>query len=112
MFGIRSIMAIMVALATLSVFSPPAQAQQGTKIGTLTCNLSPSIGFIIGSQQRMACRFIPDGPYPHFAELWRARMQVPVALSALVSAWAQTFFMAVRDARSRCSRSPSKGRLE
>ena len=62
MFGIRSIMAIMVALGALSVFSSSAQAQ--TKIGTLACNISPSVGFIIGSQQRMACRFIPDGPFP------------------------------------------------
>jgi hypothetical protein len=64
MFGIRSIMATMAALVALSVFSPSAEAQQGTKIGTLTCSISPSIGFIIGSQQRMACRFVPDGPYP------------------------------------------------
>ena len=64
MLGIRSLVAIVTALVALSVYSPSAQAQQGTKVGTLTCNISPSIGFIIGSQQRMACRFIPDGPYP------------------------------------------------
>jgi hypothetical protein len=62
MFSNRSIMAIMVALGALWVFSSSAQAQ--TKIGTLTCNISPSVGFIIGSQQRMACRFQPDGPFP------------------------------------------------
>jgi hypothetical protein len=46
--------------------APPASAQalQGTKVGVLTCRLSPSIGFIIGSHQQLACRFVPDGPFP------------------------------------------------
>src|SRR5262249_24258470 len=30
----------------------------------LSCALSPSIGFIVGSRQQMACQFTPDGPYP------------------------------------------------
>ncbi|MGY4425117.1 hypothetical protein ACVWY2_007566 [Bradyrhizobium sp. JR6.1] len=30
----------------------------------LNCKLAPSIGLIIGSTQRMSCRFIPNGPYP------------------------------------------------
>jgi len=41
-----------------------AQAPQGTSAGVLTCKLAPSIGLIIGSQQRMACRFNPNGSYP------------------------------------------------
>ena len=41
-----------------------AQAPGGTNVGTLTCKMSPSIGFIIGSRQRMACRFQPSGPFP------------------------------------------------
>jgi uncharacterized protein DUF992 len=41
-----------------------AQAPQGQKIGSLSCRIAPSIGLLIGSQQRMACRFVPDGPYP------------------------------------------------
>jgi len=45
---------------------PPAVAQtpSGTKVGMLACTLSPSIGFIVGSRQTMACRFNPDGPFP------------------------------------------------
>jgi len=38
-----------------------ALAQQGAKVGTLACRLSPSIGLIIGSHQRMACQFTPTG---------------------------------------------------
>jgi len=45
---------------------PPAAGQtpSGTKVGMLACTLSPSIGFIVGSRQTMACRFTPDGPFP------------------------------------------------
>jgi hypothetical protein len=41
-----------------------AQAQQWVNVGNLTCRLSPSIGLIVGSQQRMACRFQPSGRPP------------------------------------------------
>jgi Protein of unknown function (DUF992) len=37
---------------------PAANAQQSTQIGTLTCSLQPTIGLIIGSRQRMNCRFV------------------------------------------------------
>src|SRR6202521_5466444 len=40
------------------------QAPSGTKVGTLNCQLAPSIGFIIGSHQPMRCRYTPDGPFP------------------------------------------------
>jgi hypothetical protein len=54
-------------LAALSIgLAAPAAAQapQGTTAGVLTCQLAPSIGLIFGSQQRMACRFAPNGAYP------------------------------------------------
>jgi hypothetical protein len=36
----------------------PAAAQpQATQAGTLTCNMGPSVGLIIGSRQRMQCAF-------------------------------------------------------
>jgi hypothetical protein len=57
--------ALVTVTLILVVGSPSfAQAPQGQKVGALTCRLSPSIGLIIGSQQRMACRFLPDGPFP------------------------------------------------
>src|SRR5450631_1988652 len=60
---------VLVALA--ATFVSPAIAQQppGTSVGTLTCKMAPSIGLIFGSQQRMACRFAPNGPYPPEAYL-------------------------------------------
>jgi Protein of unknown function (DUF992) len=54
----------LVALAIAWVAPAAAQAPQGTAAGVLTCQLAPSIGLIFGSQQRMACRFAPNGPYP------------------------------------------------
>ena len=59
-------------LAALAIgLSAPAAAQapQGTTAGVLTCQLAPSIGLIFGSQQRMACRFAPNGAYPPEAYL-------------------------------------------
>ncbi len=40
------------------------QVPSGTKIGTLNCELAPSIGFIIASHDPMRCRYTPDGPFP------------------------------------------------
>jgi len=60
----RFVMTVLVALAA-AAFSPAgAQTPPGTAVGTLTCNLAPSIGLILGSRQRMACRFQPNGPFP------------------------------------------------
>jgi hypothetical protein len=44
--------------------SPAAAQTPGTSVGALSCRMAPSIGLIFGSQQRMACRFQPSGPYP------------------------------------------------
>jgi Protein of unknown function (DUF992) len=41
-----------------------AQSPPGTNTGVLACKMAPSIGLILGSRQRMACRFVPNGPYP------------------------------------------------
>ena len=61
---------VLAALAMAWVSPAIAQAPpQGTAAGTLTCNLAPSIGLLIGSQQRMSCRFNPTGGYPPEAYL-------------------------------------------
>lgn len=44
--------------------APPPVAPPGVKVGTLGCTLSPTIGLVVGSLQRMDCRFTPDGPFP------------------------------------------------
>jgi hypothetical protein len=38
----------------------PAMAQQPTKVGTLTCDISGGIGMIVTSQKTMACNFAPS----------------------------------------------------
>ena len=55
---------MLVGLVVLSAPSANAQTMPTTSAGTLTCQMAPSIGLIIGSRQRMACRFVPNGPYP------------------------------------------------
>lgn len=57
------ILAVVVALGALGA-ATAASAQGRAKVGTLNCNLSPSIGFIIGSRQRVSCRYVPGGPFP------------------------------------------------
>jgi hypothetical protein len=61
----KNLMAL-VLLAPAATFVSPANAQNppGTSVGTLTCNMAPSIGLLFGSRQRMACRFQPSGPFP------------------------------------------------
>ena len=41
-----------------------AQAPQGGTAGVLTCRLAPSIGLLIGSRQRMSCRYVPNAGGP------------------------------------------------
>ena len=55
---------IVLVLPVLSAPLAYAQTAQGTNVGTLTCKLSPSIGLIIGSRQRMVCRYQPNGSFP------------------------------------------------
>ena len=55
---------ILIGLTVASASSAVAQTVPTTAAGTLTCQLAPSIGLILGSRQRMACRFVPNGPFP------------------------------------------------
>ena len=52
----------MLALLTVACASGPAASQQSSyaKSGVLNCTMSPSIGFIIGSHQTLACRFVSN----------------------------------------------------
>jgi hypothetical protein len=57
------VMAVFFALGTLSL-ATDAWSQGRAKVGMLNCNMAPTVGFIIGSKQRVSCRYIPDGPWP------------------------------------------------
>jgi Protein of unknown function (DUF992) len=54
------------AFAVMVTFVPPAvgETTSSVKAGVLTCKLSPSIGFIIGSHQTMKCEYTPNNPHP------------------------------------------------
>ena len=43
------------------VITPPAPS---TKVGILTCDIGPNVGFVVGGRQNLACQFVPNGPYP------------------------------------------------
>ena len=52
------------AAALAASLSMPAQAQERIQAGSLTCDVSAGIGFIIGSQRTVNCTFQPSGPGP------------------------------------------------
>jgi len=60
---------VLIALAAASVSPAGAQTPPTTSVGALTCQMAPSIGLILGSRQKMACRFVPNGPFPPEAYL-------------------------------------------
>lgn len=41
-----------------------AQRSDRAKVGELNCRLAPTVGFIIGSRQRVSCTCVADGPWP------------------------------------------------
>lgn len=57
------ILAAFVALASL-VLATGASAQGRVKVGTLRCNLAPTVGLIVASKQRLSCTYTSDRPFP------------------------------------------------
>ena len=54
--------------AGLSTQGPPAQAQSGVRIGTLSCNVSGGWGFVFGSSKALRCTLTPGWRHPeHYA---------------------------------------------
>jgi Protein of unknown function (DUF992) len=52
-------------VAFVAAWVTPAGAQTpGTSVGTLACRMGPSIGLILGSRQKIACRYQPNGSFP------------------------------------------------
>ncbi len=50
------------AAVTIAAGPTPAGAQTSKAIvGTLTCKGGPSVGLVVGSTQKMACSFLPQG---------------------------------------------------
>jgi hypothetical protein len=59
----------LLGLLLAAAFAAPTSAQQGTKVGVLSCRTSASIGLIVGSHQRLRCTYAPDngGPPEYYA---------------------------------------------
>jgi hypothetical protein len=55
---------VALAGALFGLTAAPVMAQSGVKAGLLSCRTGPSVGLIVGSHQRMHCRFDPDGGGP------------------------------------------------
>ena len=57
---------VMSGLALCMLLSTQVAAQQTNqaKVGVLTCRTSASLGLIVGSHQKLSCRFTPDAGGP------------------------------------------------
>ena len=68
MFQVRSA-TITATVLFISSIPLAAQQPQRAKVGTLTCQTSASIGLIVGSHQKLRCRFSPDngGPQEYYS---------------------------------------------
>lgn len=53
-----------VAAVSLLISAPAAEAQSRVRAGGLSCNLSTSVGLVIGSRQQIQCTFTPSGGGP------------------------------------------------
>ena len=53
----RLVLSVLVIMGAALSGIDSAQAQDHRRVGMLTCRLAPSVGLIIGSRQRMDCRF-------------------------------------------------------
>jgi Protein of unknown function (DUF992) len=52
------------ALAVTAIGSSLAYAQERTKVGTLSCDISAGLGLIVASQKQVTCMFTPNQPGP------------------------------------------------
>ena len=63
MLNLSRVFGTIVLLAVLNTSLAAQQANQA-KAGVLTCRTSASLGLIVGSHQKLACRFTPDAGGP------------------------------------------------
>jgi hypothetical protein len=54
----------MLSIVVVSIAPTFAQPQSWAQAGMLTCNLNPSIGFVIFGHQSMECKFQPVSARP------------------------------------------------
>src|SRR5262245_1222927 len=76
----------LLALAVLFGGMGPANAQ--TKAGMLTCETSASLGLIVGSHQKLNCKFVPNdgGPLEYYVgEINRLGLDLGITAAGLMS---------------------------
>ncbi|MGY3450516.1 DUF992 domain-containing protein [Bradyrhizobium sp. USDA 4353] len=61
------VLAMNLAILVSPAFGQAAPPVPGVKSGILSCRLSPTIGFIVGSVQTISCVFTAPDPYPREA---------------------------------------------
>jgi hypothetical protein len=57
-FNFTCLTSVAALMLLICVGTSPAAAQKRLQAGNLTCRLGPSVGLILGSRQRMRCRFV------------------------------------------------------
>lgn len=60
MFRFTAMIAAGAIAAATFASAANAQAPNRVKVGTLACDISGGIGFVIGSQKQVFCRFVPE----------------------------------------------------
>jgi hypothetical protein len=80
------------AICLLAMLNTSLAAQQTNqaKAGVLTCRTSASLGLIVGSHQKLACRFTPDGggtPETYFGHINRLGLDLGIRAGG-VMVWA------------------------
>jgi len=81
---------MLLAALLLAGVNSPVLAQSSTKAGILTCQTSASIGLIVGSHQRLRCRFAPDNggpPEVYSGHIGRLGLDVGIRAGGVL-AWA------------------------
>ena len=60
---LKNVRPAVIAAATVAAvaLAGSAQAEDGVKVGTLTCNVASGWGFILGSSKDLRCSFNPSG---------------------------------------------------
>jgi uncharacterized protein DUF992 len=71
------------AAAALALSAGAAAAQSRVEVGTLDCQIAPSVSFIVGSVRELRCAFLPSrGGRPHHYRGIVRRLGVDIGASA------------------------------
>ena len=62
---VRPVITLAAAAVALVLAGAGVQAQERVRVGALSCDISPGIGLIIGSQRSVNCLYTPANPGPH-----------------------------------------------